>query len=146
MLKSLLLSLIVVMIVSSIVVSAQDINEVDEECAAYGYSFAIAKWSWNDGFQKSYGLDGYSTSVSGTQSQAYWSSAPEAAGILSNEVCFYHVLEGGANGTVTKTYDDGIQHITFCGDSGDVPEFGYTGIIMLAIGALILLHVWRKKK
>lgn len=143
-----------------------DNSLIDLECQSYGYDFGIAKWEWNDGFGvylETINSASNLITITGDQSQAFWTASEEVTGVISDEICYFQVTPGGTGGIVT-VHDDSqlIQYITFCGDevkkdnSGDeclvnckegdleeVPEFGT--LAALAILAGVGLYIYKKR-
>ena len=125
------------------------VGSMDDECQAHGFQFGIAKWEWNETseqFELESEKAGYSTNVWGDADEAYWTSTPGVAGVLSKEATCYQYLPGGYEGTVEKLHY-GISHLTLCGNdepNGEVPEFGLIGGLLVVAGAAGFL-VFRRK-
>lgn len=111
--------------------AVSDTSAIDLECQTYGYDFGIAKWDWNDNFDmflETISSPSHLITITGDQSQAFWTATDEVMGVISDEQCFYQVSPGGTGGTVT-VHDDSqkIQHITFCGDETEIDDSGDNG-------------------
>ena len=58
-------------------------GNMDSECIQAGYDFGIVKWDWNEtteSYQNESVRLGYTVSISGDDTLAYWTSSPAAAG------------------------------------------------------------------
>lgn len=119
-------------------------GNANTECTQAGFDFGIAKWEYQNNAYVLVDTEhaGYTTSVTGTATQANWTSTPGADGVLSKEGNEHFLLAGGTSGTIYKG-DHGISHVTLCGNNAtDVPEFG----VFAALGVLGLAGLFIFKR
>ncbi len=125
------------------------LNQCNVSCAEHGFDFGIARWNWNNG-QEQYVLavqrPTYSTSVSGSQSSADWTSVADAAGVITHEGDHSEFdFAGGPSGTVTQTGETGIRSVVLCGNYNQVPEFTPIAGLIAVSGSVLAFFVIRRK-
>ena len=121
------------------------VGSIDIECQDNGFDFGIAKWEYDDGvFVLSDYHPGYITNVTGDDEEAYWTSDPRAAGVLTKEGSDYFIHPGGTSGTVNFAGVHGISHITLCGSYNDIPEFTTLGAALALAG--VGLFIYKKRR
>jgi hypothetical protein len=124
MIKKTFVSIIFLLLLSSLAIAKTadscDIpKSIDHECQCNGFSFGIAKWEYNEDsskFEKADEISGYSTSVTGDDSHAYWTSSGIIAGVVSKEATISYTQSGGFSDDFSKSAKNGISHVTLCGN------------------------------
>lgn len=128
---------------------AEQQNQCDIDCIEWGFDFGIARWVWDPRLQQ-YVLiierDGFDTSVLGDQSQADWTSVPDAAGVIAHEEDHTETLfHGGSAGTVTQTGETGIRAVVLCGYYNQIPEFSPIAALVAVAGSVLAFFIIRRK-
>ena len=141
-LKKLFVLGIMILVIGAMTVSARPqerVGSIDDECARQGFEFGIVKFEYDEelGFvAEDPAIYPWVIEVEGDDYEARWTSQPEVYAILSKEGQSTYTWDGGLNGTIHPSGQQSISHLTFCGDSEPVPEFGVIASIALALGLL----------
>lgn len=99
------------------------VGNMDTVCTSAGYDFGVAKYEWkHNGYQKESEKNGYTTTVTGTASQANWTSNPAVVGVISKQATsIIDHSQSGSFGTINKGAHD-ISFVVLCGnDKPDLP-------------------------
>jgi hypothetical protein len=98
------------------------VGNMDTVCTSAGYDFGVAKYEWkNNGYQKESEKNGYTTTVTGTASQANWTSNPAVAGVISKQATLIiDHNQSGISGTINKGAHD-ISFVVLCGNNTPEP-------------------------
>jgi opacity protein-like surface antigen len=143
------LVLAMAMLVSASFAVAQGVGSPDAQCQSHGFDYGVAKFNWEGGdyvLSEEGVRDGYTVDVWGTASTVYWTSMPAAYAVLTKEGSDTYVHDGGFEGSINKTGQNDISHITLCGmdDHYEIPEFGLIGFAVIAMAGIGFLLYRRK--
>ena len=127
----------------------EELNQCEIHCNEHGFDFGIARWNWNNQ-QQQYVMvvqrPTYTTSVSGSQSSADWTSVADAAGVVTHEEDHSEFdFPGGSSGTVTQSGETGIRSVVLCGNYNQVPEFTPIAGLVAVAGSVLAFFVIRRK-
>jgi hypothetical protein len=96
----------------------QETMTADQDCQAKGFSYSIARWTYDNGAYKATGdhLSRFMILVKGTPAEATWSSSPSVAGVIVSEGSEPRSVAGGSSGVIAQN-GAGIEQVTFCGNT-----------------------------
>jgi hypothetical protein len=139
--------LIAIMMVTAVGAQSQGVGSIDNECQENGFDFGIVKFEWIEGsfVPEDPEVLPWSINVTGNAQTADWVADPAVAGVISKEATNSYVHAGGTSGTISKTGQFDISHLTFCANEPDneIPEFSVIGA--LAVLGLAGLYITRKR-
>lgn len=144
--KKILVGLMILVLAPSVL--GNGVGSPDNECQGLGFDFGVSKWECDDS-TNTWSLDEEiytGTSVTGDCDSADWDVGKSPAdGIVVKAGNTVHYAVVGTSGTVEQTHPS-LSHLTFCGMTEDVPEFGtITAGFALAGGSLGYLYLKRRK-
>ena len=116
---------------------------VDEECKESGFGFGIVKVECESQiFEKGSAYDNYNVTVDWNNCEsAVWNSNLTGVGVISKEgtATYIHYTS-----PITKTGQNDISHLTFCGKRVvEIPEMTTIGAVLALMGAGVFIY---KKK
>ena len=152
--KSIVLMIILSIIsLTSVYAVSKAVGSIDNECQANGFDFGVAKYECPD-------TDPSEENVAGTSIEwvvvidenqnpecvsVDWEADPAVAGVLTKEGTTTFTSAGGTSGTVEMMGQNSISHITFCGESNEIPEFTTIGAGLALAGAGLYMYRKRRK-
>ena len=151
-------ALIMILVLTVGLVSAK-VGSPDEECIANGFKYGIVKYECGQYEPDELGSMGeyYNINITswGFDDEkecvfANWEASPGVDGFVSKEggnSFDEHFNPIKTSGTITKSDQNSISHITFCSNYEPpvVPEFGTMVGILTALGALGVFFLVRRK-
>lgn len=122
----------------AVVDNGQGVGSPDTECQANGFDFGIAKYGTESTSPDTDGASGASDYTTGVtwngELSVDWTANPSVAGVVSKEGTATYVHPGGVSGSVAKSGQNGISHITFCGNEPETDETGSITIVKEIVG------------